>query len=224
MDNSSEAADRDEEDAKDVELENYLYRIGAKSLAAELSDLRFRNRIIEAQRWLEAHEGRISYEEKLHNEIDKRLMSNDAVLFDKAQTYMNFVVTLGYAGFFAIWNFVRGFMEPWDMKLVAVMLGLSLLVFILWTLIAMVVSARAVTRVGAAIRGTLVDREQLLEAVQNAESKNLEIGLRLQRFWLPTFSVAVFLGVGAGLILFSLLLADILGYPFSIHGFFVSGG
>ncbi|MFC3088276.1 hypothetical protein [Tabrizicola soli] len=132
--NDNSAAKREAEDRHDAELADYLRRIGARSLAAELDDLRFRNRILEAQRWLDNHDALIS-EHALHREkYDQRLLANQAWVFDKAQTYNNFVVTLGYAGMFGIWSFVRDEMDPWDMKLIAVLLGSSLVMFMLWTM------------------------------------------------------------------------------------------
>lgn len=206
-----------EEDGRDRELQAYLNQIGAKSLANELSDLRFRNRIIENRRWLDFHEARISYEEQLHDKLDQRIMSNQSILYDKSQAYMNFVVTLGYAGFFAIWNLVRSLMHPWDMKLVAILLGSSLLIFIAWTLVAMVAGASSVSRVAKALRENSDNREEMLEAVQSADKENLKLGLRLQRFWLPTFLLTIATGFISGMLLLVLLFLDVIGYKVSLH-------
>ena len=42
----NEESKREAEDQRDIELVRYLGSIGAQSLASELSDLRFRNRIV----------------------------------------------------------------------------------------------------------------------------------------------------------------------------------
>ena len=211
------AEDHEEEDARDKELVAYLERIGAKSLATELSELRFRNRIIEAQRWLDTHEAQVSYQEKVHDEIDKRMIANNAALFDKAQGYMNFVVSFGYAGFFAIWSLIREQMHPWDMKFVAVLLGASLLTFVTWTVINSTLSIQGISRVAKTFGKTMDSREDMLDAVLEAEAKNQVVGLRLQVFWLPVFAFTVFTGFLAGVTLLVLLLADILGWGFSVN-------
>lgn len=208
------------EDIKDRELAEYLSSIGAKSLAAELRELRYVNRITEARRWLDFHDARLSYEEQLHDKLDQRLMSNQSILFDKSQAYMNFVVTLGYAGFFGIWNLVKGFMHPWDMKLVAILLGVSLLVFIAWTLIAMVAGSSSVSRVAKALRENPDGRDAMLEAVEAAEKENLKRGLILQRFWMPTFLISIATGFLAGILLLVLLMFDVVGHRFSLHELF----
>ena len=221
-DDSEQAAEeaRRAEDLRDSELTQYLRAIGAKSLAAELGDLRFRNRVVEAQRVLEAYDSGLAYEEALHDTIDQRLLANHTALFDKSQSYMNFVVTLGYAGFFAIWNFIKDLMNPWDMKLVALLLGASLFLFITWTLVTMVAGMRATTRSANAIHATHDDREAMLEAIKCVDHQNRVTGLRLQRFWLPTFGLTVALAFIAGLVLLVLLAADVLDWPFSVHGLF----
>jgi len=205
------------EDIHDEELAAYLRRIGARNLASELNDLRFRNRIMEATRWLDAHDARVSYEEQLHDKIDQRLMGNQAILFDKSQAYMNFVVTLGYAGFFAIWNLIKDLMHPWDMKVVAILLGVSLIVFIAWTLTSMTFSTNSVRRLGNAVRAEANDRETRLDSMIEAEYENLRQGLKLQRLWLPTFSICVLTGFAAGLLLLTLLFFDVIGQPFSLY-------
>lgn len=209
-----------EEDAHDIELQNYLNRIGAKSLAQELGTLRFRNRVVEAQRWLDYHEARISFEEQFQDKLDQRIMSHQSMLFDKSQAYINFIVTLGYAGFFAIWNLVKDFMHPWDMKIVAICLGTSLLIFITWTLIAMLASTASVNRVAKAIRENQNNRDELAEAVELAERENLKRGLWLQIFWRPTFIASVLTGFLSGITLLIILLFDVIGHKFTLHGLF----
>lgn len=210
------------EDAKDLQLENYLNQIGAKSLANELGELRLINRIIERSRWLDFHEARIFYEEQLHDKLEHRIMANQSASYDKSQNYINFIITLGYAGFFAIWNLVKGFMHPWDMKLVAILLGTSLFIFIIWTLISMIVGSFATIRTAKAIRANHGDREGLQEAIASADNDNFLRALRLQRFWFPTFLTVVATGFFAGFLLLSLLLLDIIGIRFSIHNLFFS--
>lgn len=205
------------EDARDIALEDYLRSIGATSLAAELSDLRFSNRVVEAIRFLDTHNAEVTYQEQLHDKIDERMLANQSHLFDKGQAYINFVVTLGYAGFFAIWNFVRDLMPPWDMKVVAVLLGFSLIVFIAWTLASMIVIGSTTTALGNILRGSYDSRQGMLEAILEQEKRNQRVALKLQKFWLPTFLLSALTGFLAGILLLAVMLADVLGTPFSFY-------
>lgn len=224
MNEQNEADERAEkqniENEHDQELVAYLNRIGARSLANELSDLRFLNRIVEAHRTLDSIAAEMSYEERLHDTLDQRLMANQSFLFDKAQTYTNFVVTLGYAGFFAIWSLIKNQMNAWDMKLVAVLLGISLMVFIVWTLINMTSSTNAVRRIGNALSAHPEGRAGMLEAVKHAEMENLRKGLKLQKLWLPAYAVSVATGFAAGTVLLLLLMFSVAGSQFSLHNLF----
>ena len=57
-----------------------------------------------------------------------------AQMFDEIARYSNVVLTLGYAGIFAIWTFVKQDISPFWNYVVAYSTGLSLLIFIGWTL------------------------------------------------------------------------------------------
>jgi hypothetical protein len=207
------------EDTKDQELVAYLRSIGAKSLASELSDLRFKNRILEARRWVDFHEARMSYEEKLHDSLEERIIATQSQIFDKAQSYMNVIVTLGYAGFFAIWNFVRESILTWDSEIIAILLGLSLITFIAWTVFSVFITSKSSIEMAKILTGDYDDRESMLEAVLAKERATRRLALNLQKLWFPTFMFSVISGFGAGAILMVLLFFNILGYQFSFHDF-----
>lgn len=208
---------REAEDRHDQELAEYLRRIGARSLAAEMDDLRFRTRIIESQRWLDKHDALIS-EHALHREkYDQRLLANQAWVYDKAQAYNNFVVTLGYAGMFGIWSFVRDVMDPWDMKLIAVLLGASLVLFMLWTVAQSIWVMRAAVNLALVIYKPHDTMEDHLEAIARKEAVNMRNSARQARIWPWFFVPTVLLGFGAAFCLLAIMLADIIGRPFALH-------
>ena len=215
-----ENQDREQEDRHDIQLSAYLRSIGATSLAAELDDLRFRNRIVEHQLWLESHHAKIS-EQELHREkYDQRLIENQAALFDKAQAYNNFVVTLGYAGFFGIWATVRGSMNPWDVKLLAVILGISLLLFIVWTIIQMLAVMKGTVALGEVIGTPHSSMEDHINAIVAQELENKRQTIRLQKMWRWFFVSTVITGFSAAIGLILLLMMDLLEIPFSFHDLF----
>lgn len=211
-DNSSSSSAND-----DIELANFLRRIGARNLASEIDYLELRNRIVEAQRWLDTHEAKLSYERELHDEIDKRLLAHQSALFDKAQTYSNFVVSLGYAGFFAIWNFVDLTITETDRIFIALLLGFSLFLFVVWTVVAMLLQNKLVMNVNRAIASNRETREDMLEAVIEAERQNTVFAFHFQRIWYIVFTCAVVPGFLAGAMLLVLLFGKVIGFDIRIY-------
>lgn len=207
----------EQEDRRDEALAAYLRSIGAKSLAAEIDDLRFRTRMIESQHWIDDHLARMSAQEALQDTYDRKLIANQASLFEKSQAYNNVILTLGYAGMFAIWNFIRDQMDPWDMKLIALLIGSSLVLFIGWTIFQMVLIARAAVAHSAVLAQVFPTMDEHIEAITECEAAVRRGALRFQRVWLWIFIPTVVLGFAAAVCLLSLLLAGVLEIPFALH-------
>ncbi len=207
-----------EEVDRDLEgLVQYLERIGVHKLAREVSDERFARRMLENQRWIDGHEYLVAAEERLQESLEQRIVAMQSQMFDKAAAYNNIIVTLGYAGFFAIWTFTKDNLATWDTVLIAALLGTSLMLFIAWTLGISMVNARLVQRMGAVLNAEYESREDKVAAAIAFETKHQKKLLRVLSVWMPVFYMTVFTGFSAGLILLSLLFGQVIGFEFSYH-------
>lgn len=154
--------------------------------------------------------------DKASVELTKAIIDSQSVMFDKAAAYNNIVTTLGYAGFFAVWQTIRSEMKPWDNTLIAILLGVSLLLFVGWNILTMVVNSKRSIKIGRALSSS-EDPDVLLIRYRQAEADANVITLRYYANWQWIFMLALFTGFLAGLLLLSLLFGSLVGQPFSFY-------
>ena len=192
-------------------LIQYLRSLGVTNLADEISEERFARRILE---------GRVNYDYwMLQSEIwkdrhDKALesaVSLQASLYDKAASYNNVVITLGYAGFFSVWNLVSEELSRNENALVALLLGSSLLVFVCWTLLNSLFVTLNFKRYASILNQDFQTFDEELEAHRLVEDKTKRSVLRLQRFWPAVFLISALTGLLAGLLVMTELFLQISG-------------
>ena len=69
-----------------------------------------------------------------------------AQIYEKAQAYTNAILLAGYAGVFALLTFAKSLISQTTSGIVVLLVGFSLLVFISWEVVLMVVRAKAAAR------------------------------------------------------------------------------
>lgn len=213
--NDIDGRDTEEVDLETRKIQEYVQKLGLGKLAHEISEERFARRILESKRWIDAHDFSTSIEEKMQESIEQRIISVQAQAFDKAISYNNFVVTFGYAGFFAIWSFTKEGMHYWDTTLVALLLGFSLLLFILWTVGMTLMNSKHIRKMGLLISEEFDDRATKLDAIIDLETKQGKSALRIWALWVPVFTLTITSGLLAGLMLLFLLFCEVLGFDFT---------
>ena len=218
MSESEHKTDERLEDERIDALARYIDALGLKDLARDISDERFMRRMLEA---------RIAYDyysvqsEIAKDRAEKALewaVSAQASLFDKASSYNNVVLTLGYAGFFAIWNTVSEHLEPVENALVGLSLGTSLVTFIGWTILNSFLLTVNVRRYAVIVGTKFETFSDELEAHKQAEDKVKRANLRIQRFWPFVFLVTVITGFVPILLLLLELLDLIGGFEWDLAG------
>ena len=65
--------------------------------------------------------------------VTERLDNTTANLFQQGQAYNNAVITIGYAGFFGIWAFTKEYLPENAVIQIAIAMGASILLFVLYT-------------------------------------------------------------------------------------------
>ncbi|MCW9043271.1 MAG: hypothetical protein OQK05_07995 [Pseudopelagicola sp.] len=192
--------DKKEQSADDkIEaLTAYLVALGLEDLARDISEERFARRVVEARIAYDYHSLQSEIWKDRHDKALEFEVSRQAALFDKAATYNNVVVTLGYAGFFSVWSLVSQELSRTENAFVGLTLGFSLLVFIAWTLTNSTLLTVNFRRY-AVIEGTEFSTfEEALDAHKSAEDKTKRAVLRLQRFWPYVFVSSTVPALAAG--------------------------
>lgn len=209
-----------EQEDHDIEaLVSYIRGLGLEGLARDISDERFARRILENQVWLNSYDIQKSIEDDRQANMEQRLLSFQSQLFDKAANYNNIVISFGYAGFFAIWNFVSNDLHAWDTSLIAVLLGSSLLVFIGWTLTIAFLNSFSTRRIAAVYSKEFENKEEKIEAIAFEEELINRQHMKLQKVWFFVFFFTVATGFLAGIALILLMLGQVIGFPFDLYDF-----
>ncbi|WP_316975726.1 hypothetical protein [Shumkonia mesophila] len=69
--------------------------------------------------------------------IQRIVDDQTVIIFDKSRSYINAVVTVGYASFFAIWGFTKDSIPEKVSTHVAIAMGISILLFVLFVVVDM---------------------------------------------------------------------------------------
>jgi hypothetical protein len=127
-------------------------------------------------------------------------------LLEASSSYNQVVVLAGYAGFFTIWSTVRTDVPHWLLLLSGGLMGLSLIVYVAWTVYGMVLSRNSIQRV---LDELAKGPDGYLARVQAAEAKNVsDTNAYMQRWKSVLWSSGVPAAV-AGLLLVGAAFASV---------------
>jgi hypothetical protein len=147
-----------------------------------------------------------------------RILELQSRSFDKVVTYNNVVLTLGYAGFFAIWNHFRGELHPWDSKALAALLGVSLLLFIFWIVLGSFRFSRQGIRMAKILNQSDVSVSERMRQLDDLGRVTAKSDMVYIASWYFVFTISLLSGFAAGLILLALVILNVAGIEFSAHG------
>ncbi len=111
-------------------------------------------------------------ERALKEEHDRRIETMIKVmsaLYDKAAAYTNIIMAAGYAGFFAVWSNMKAYMSPTEMRVSALCMLVSLLVFVLWEVTKMILTSRNLHRLLEVIQAPQTEFDAKLKKQQHDE-------------------------------------------------------
>ena len=117
--------------------------------------------------------------------------------FTQAQAYTNVVLLAGYAGFFAIWAFLKPDLSKGQVFWSGLLIALSLATYVLWEVYQSFSRSRSILGLANAV-ATPERFHELLERYRVAEQDRL---IQMRRAWVVAFSVTVVSGVLAILVL-----------------------
>jgi len=146
-------------------------------------------------------------QEKLAAQITEAQHKLLTMSYDKAAAYTTVIVFGGYAGFFAIWQLSKDYLSKGQALWAALLILISLLAFVLFEVLKMVLVTKSVFARASVLRdpGVRSDPQRLLKALNELEeSHHAGVGGFLIA-WATTVFIAV-AGALAG--------AGVLGYAF----------
>lgn len=103
-------------------------------------------------------------------------------MLEASSGYNQIVVLGGYAGFFAIWSATAADLPRWLVLLSGALMGLSLIIYVGWTVYGMIVRANFMQHMMDEIKK---GPDGFLPRVQAAEAKGAIAGAHYMRFWKP---------------------------------------
>jgi FtsH-binding integral membrane protein len=135
-------------------------------------------------------------------------------LFDRAAAYTTLITAGGYAGAFSIWAFTSEHLSRTATALVALLLGLSLLIFVAYEIYKMIVGAAALLPM-ARLLNPPKPPDEFLREFQDFETARKRKGASAIQIavWIVALVLSVMLGLSAMAVLFYNMLAIILGWP-----------
>lgn len=127
--------------------------------------------------------------------------------YDKAATYTTVIIFGGYAGFFALWQLSKDYLSKDQALWSALFILVSLLSFVLFEVVKMILVTRSVFKQLKPLKDPLVrnDPQKLLRALQQGEEAQSRGMLNFVVAW----SIAVFLSLAG-----AIAGACVIGYAF----------
>lgn len=127
-------------------------------------------------------------------EAQKELLASS---FSQAQAYTNVILAAGYAGFFAVWAFVKGELSRGAVLWSALLVTLSLAMFVAWEVFGMYMRSRMLIGIAQAVAQPERFEELMLSHRKAAQERSIVFG----KVWLFTVWGTVLTGAGAFCIL-----------------------
>jgi hypothetical protein len=126
-----------------------------------------------------------------------------SALYDKAVAYTNIIILGGYASFFGLWSLTKSYLPPGLARLAALLMLLSVLTFVLFEVIKMVVTNRSLHRQSLILSDPkgINDPSILLRRLQEFSQAERIASIRFIRVWVVNVAIAVSTGLAAAGIL-----------------------
>lgn len=129
-----------------------------------------------------------------------------ASLFDKAKTYSNVVLAVGYAGYFGVWSYTKPFLSRRQSIWTAILLLASLTTYVLFEVLVMFVTSRSMRYKANElfkIDPATTDPWDLPGRFAAFETEGNRALLRFAPMWSTVYVVAVGTGLGGVLVMLS---------------------
>jgi hypothetical protein len=125
------------------------------------------------------------------------------VLFDKATAYTNLIILGAYAGFFGLWQITKEYLSKQQALWSALLMLISLLFFVLFEVVKMIVIQRNITAKATALRKpeTKQSPTALAKVFGEIDQTHERVNYHFMHYWIFTTVVTVGAGIAATAVL-----------------------
>lgn len=142
--------------------------------------------------------------ERVAKEIVDTQIKILTALYDKAIAYTNVVIIGGYASFFGMWSFTKDYLSTWQAVWSALMMSVSIVIFVSFEIVKMTFTSRSLLARGRAMGDPAAtqDPNEILARLRDFDLQSQRETIRFGKFWTYTLVVTVSPAVVAIAILF----------------------
>ncbi|WP_070988900.1 hypothetical protein [Halofilum ochraceum] len=133
-----------------------------------------------------------------------------ATLHSQSVSYTNLIMVVGYAGFLTLWSKLKPDLPPILFSTTGLLIGTSILLFIVWELVKMVGGQMELRR----LRSSLVGSQSPPEAIQRFHYQLQKYGTGWVNLWLWFFVPTLATGIAAALALLGFFAFKLIEYGF----------
>ncbi|MDJ0993664.1 MAG: hypothetical protein QNI90_08825 [Dinoroseobacter sp.] len=206
--NSSGLNESDEE--RMDKLIGYLQRIGLPGFATDIRMQESNRKLLELYRQADYYEVvSMVWGVKLDRHIQDSIAIQSS-LQEKSSIYNTVIISLGYASFFGIWQHVSPNLTFQENAFLGVLLGISILFFVGWTIYTIIYQSRHALRYIEALDVEFESLELRLQEFDEVNHKIRTSALRVQKYWTPIFVISLATGFLAGVLLIVTLFFGVL--------------
>ena len=143
--------------------------------------------------------------EQIGKELNERALHEDqerqraeilkvlAALYDKSAAYTNIIMAAGYAGFLAVWSNMKVYMAASDMRISALCMLTSVVIFVMWEVTKMIFTGGSFRGMQNVLNAPPSEFKNKLAAQQQGERV---VYVRVMRWW----PLVLFLSIVPGLV------------------------
>ncbi|NIA07839.1 MAG: hypothetical protein GWP14_09460 [Actinobacteria bacterium] len=120
-----------------------------------------------------------------------------AAIYDKATTYTQLIIIVGYASFFGIWSFVKGYISEKCVLWSAIFMSVSVTIFVLFEVCKMIYTSWFLLKRDSTLKNiqNMDDPQKILDALRRHDKQVQRTTVRWGKFWcwiiVPTVLFAV---------------------------------
>ena len=135
-----------------------------------------------------------------------------SVLYDKSIAYTNLIIIAGYASFFGMWAFTRGYLSPQQALWSALIMSISIVTFVFFEVIKMTVASRHLLARSKAISdlAAMNDPNIILSNLREFDLQSQKDATWFGKLWIYTLIVTVGTAVIAIVILFFAFISSLI--------------
>lgn len=142
--------------------------------------------------------------------VQEHAIKINAATYSSAMAYTNLIIIAGYGAMFTVWSFTKAFLSPWIAQTAAILLIVSIGIFIGFEVFKMWSAARSMMSFTRTI-GSGTTPHGFMAALTAHQTRDQRRAVMLTRVWVPVLVACLVTGYGAGLLLVGNFVCNLFG-------------